>query len=210
MAIAAFDFLGTLYTFDAVRHALVTQFPATTDLVFWLWLWSGLRDYFGTSHNGPYKPLITILKASLPRTLLVAGLKESEITSERLEAVMSTFGQLTPLQGALEALTRLKEAGWNCWVVTNGSMAATQKLLKDKGLDEIFREGTEMAWNIQACDDLEISKPHPRVYSEFMRACVHRYNKIENFYFVATHAWDLAAAHNAGMGTVFLTGEEKI
>ncbi|CAM0139905.1 hypothetical protein VKS41_007250 [Umbelopsis sp. WA50703] len=210
MPTVAFDILGTLFAFDTVVDALEKHatFPSKVAAhhFFQTWMWSSLRDYFASSHNGPYIKLMVILRSGLPRTLKTQGYN-GDIDEQTANAIMEAFTRLEPMPTACEAIKLLQEQGtWNIWAITNGGREATKELLRRAGLLEAFGGGN----NIQSCDDMLLSKPHPRVYTEFMRTIVRQTKRIENFYMVATHAWDLAGAKNAAFRTVFLTTEEKI
>ncbi|KAI8381528.1 HAD-like domain-containing protein [Radiomyces spectabilis] len=218
MPAVAFDFLetltgyfvpkGTLYTFDKVIDRLHKTFKnhlttrAEAEAFFYSWHWAALRDYFGTSHAGRYCPLIKMLRNSLRRALLVRGYRMPKEFEENY--IMASFKELEPVSTAVESLELLKENGWDIWILTNGGYQNTLDLLQKSQLTSYIGD------NVLSCDDLNISKPHPKVYSELMRMAVHRTQRIENFYMVATHAWDLAGAKNVSMRTVYLTTEEKV
>jgi len=210
MPTVAFDILGTLFAFDTVVDTLHTHLKLSSrdesNRLFQTWLWSALRDYFATSHNGPYIQLMKILQCSLQRTLTAQGY-DIVVDEDALTEIMAAFKKLEPMPTAREAIELLKKEGnWNIWAITNGGKEATKELLKRAGMLDAFGGGA----NIQSCDDLLLSKPHPRVYTEFMRTVVRQTKAIENFYLVATHAWDLAGAKNAAFRTVFLTVEERV
>ncbi|CAO3672472.1 unnamed protein product [Umbelopsis ramanniana] len=210
MPTVAFDILGTLFAFDAVIDVLHDHLKlASRDeskRLFHTWLWSSLRDYFAASHNGPYIQLMAILRSSLQRTVSAQGY-DITVDEGSLGQIMDKFKKLEPMPTALDAIKLLQKQGnWNIWAVTNGGKEATQELMRRAGILDAFDGGA----NILSCDDLLLSKPHPRVYTELMRTVIRKTKLIENFYLVATHAWDLAGAKNAAFRTVFLTSEEKI
>ncbi|KAI8141310.1 HAD-like domain-containing protein [Fennellomyces sp. T-0311] len=213
MPVVAFDFLGTLFSFDPVIDRLCAVFThdlcdrPTAERFFYQWLWSGLRDYFGASLSGKYCPLVSILRSTFARAMAVAGYATP--SAQEIDAVMETFAKLTLSDTALEALQLLKENNWDIWVATNGAYASTVSLLQDNGILDYFTTQADEI-NVLSCDDLMISKPHPKVYSELMRLAVHRTRRIENVYMIAAHAWDLAGAKNVSYRTVFLTTEEKV
>ena len=142
---------------------------------FWPWLWTGLRDYFGASLSGKYNPLVDVLRATLARSMIVAGYAAP--SAQDIDRVMEAFEKLTPATMVLEALKLLKESHWDIWVATNGGYAYTVDLLRENGMLEYFTLADEI--NVLSCDDLRIAKPHPKVYSELMRLAVHRTRRIE-------------------------------
>lgn len=92
---------------------------------------------------------------------------------------MDAFSELTPAATAIDAIELLKKRGWDIWIVTNGSSQGTSELLRKHGLLEHIHDETTGELNLFSCDDLRISKPHPKVYSEVMRLAVHRTRRIE-------------------------------
>jgi FMN phosphatase YigB (HAD superfamily) len=143
--------------------------------LFHTWLWSSLRDYFATSHNGPYIQLMVILRSSLQRTISAQGYNII-IDTDSLCQIMDTFKTLDPMPTAVDAIRLLQKQGnWNIWAITNGGKEATANLLRRAGILDAFGGGA----NIQSCDDLLLSKPHPRVYTELMRTVIRQTKVIE-------------------------------
>ncbi|KAI7870114.1 HAD-like domain-containing protein [Spinellus fusiger] len=208
MPTVAFDLLGTLLSFQCVIAQLQVTFSTELSCqhkarqFYYGWLWAGLRDYFGSSHAGRYRPLLPLLRTGLERARVVLDMDPP--THEQTEQVMEAFSRLELMETAMEALELLHHHKWDIWVLTNGSYSDTDALLKRHGLETMIGD------NILSCDDLAISKPHPKVYSEYMRRAVHKTKRIENFYLVSSNAWDLAGAKNVSVRTVYLTTEEKV
>ncbi|KAI9313293.1 HAD-like domain-containing protein [Dichotomocladium elegans] len=206
MPAVAFDFLGTLFSFDKVIDLFVDVFGPefstrqSAQCFFYDWFWAGLRDYVAASHSGRYCPLATALKSTLIRACLVHGLTLLP-AADQIDQIMAAFGELEPAPSALEALGLLKENNWDIWIVTNASYEATVAMLEKNAITDYFRlqvNARTMSYpsvelNILSCDDLGVSKPHPK-----------------NFYLISSHAWDLAGAKNVSFRTVFLTSEEKV
>lgn len=106
--------------------------------------------------------------------------KYSIPSADEIDRIIATFADLDPAPTAREALQLLKKNGWDLWIATNGGYQSTQALLESKDLLNYFRlDGQKDTLNILSCDDLRISKPHPKVYSEVMRLAVHRTQRIE-------------------------------
>lgn len=171
--------LGTLFAFDAVVDTLHDNLKLSSKdechRLFQTWLWSSLRDYFASSHNGPYIQLMKVLKYSLQRTL-TAQRYDITVDEDTLTQIMASFKRLEPMPTACEAIALLqKEGDWNIWAITNGGKEATKELLKRAGILDAFGGGA----NIQSCDDLLLSKPHPKVYTEFMRTVIGQTKTIE-------------------------------
>ncbi|KAG2233132.1 HAD-like domain-containing protein [Thamnidium elegans] len=209
MPFVAFDLQGTLCTFDQVietisktlfrqeHHHLAKPF-------FTFWYAFGLRDYIATSQAGKYVPLIKVLKYTLPRALLCFDQAMMELTDLQVQSIMISFDHIEPDPQAILALDLLVSKKWDVWVLSVGGLERTQAVLNRNLLSKYVND------NILCCDDLKLSKPHPKVYSELMRLAVHKTQRIETFYLIGSHAFDLASAKNISLKTVFLNTTEKI
>lgn len=188
----AFDMIGTLFSLEAPRGVLgrLGAPPATFDL----WFAGGLRDYFARSHSGAYAPLKEVLETTLSRA---ARLVHWEIDRGSISEVMASLGELSPLEDAGSVLSRLKAAGSQMIAVTNGSHELVQQLLERSGFDGLFS-------TVISCDELGVSKPHPRVYEEVLR------NSEGETWLVAAHAWDVAGAMRAGIRGAWLSTTEYV
>ncbi|KAI9243315.1 HAD-like domain-containing protein [Helicostylum pulchrum] len=209
MPFAAFDLQGTLCTFEKVIETISkTLFQQEHhDLAkpfFTLWYAFGLRDYIATSQAGKYVPLIKILEYTLPRALICFDQAIMELTDLQVESIMISFDYIEPDSQAILALDLLVSKKWDVWVLSVGGLESTQAVLRQNSLSKY------VGGRILCCDDLKLSKPHPKVYSELMRLAVHETQRIEAFYLIGSHAFELASAKNISLKTVFLNTTEKI
>lgn len=188
----AFDIVGTLFSLDAPQKVLAENgAPPTT---FELWFSGALRDYFARSHSGAYTPLKEVLENTLERTARIVGWDfDEELTPE----VMKSLRQLAPADGAKAALEQLDDAGWKKIAVTNSSRDLVEELLSRADLAGHFD-------TVISCDELGVSKPHPRVYDEVKR------RSEGEAWLVATHAWDVAGAITAGMRGAWIAASEHV
>lgn len=173
---------GTLCTFEKVIKVISeTQVQQKDDAIakefFSYWYTCALRDYIGTSQAGKYSALIKILKFTLPRALLCFRDGLMRCNETEMQDIMTCFDQIEPDAQAMEALDLLVLNKWDIWVLSVGSMERTESLLDRTGLKKYIGD------NILCCDDLNLSKPHPKVYSELMRLAVHRTQRIEVSFF---------------------------
>lgn len=186
-----FDIIGTCFSLDLPRQRLVEL--GAPDYTVQLWFAQTLRDAFALSHAGGYRPLKEVLEAELPRTLKMIGVEASSV---ELSRVVTSFAELDPQPGALEAFRILVEAGWKLVALTNGSEESTRKLLERAGALQRFG-------SILSCDAIQKTKPHPDVYD------LPKQDADADVWMVAVHAWDIAGAARAGLRTAFITQEEK-
>jgi 2-haloacid dehalogenase len=191
MTTVAFDLLGTLFDLEPLRSRL--QEAGLQDGPLELWFAQSLRDYFAVSHSGAYVPLAAMLEASLVRMLRVRGLGEKEVIPD----VMEAFSSLPPTRGAQDAVEALAAAGVRLLAVTNGSRSLAQSLLARAGFDRSFT-------SVLSCDDIGVSKPHPRVYERAKQLAD------ADPWLVAAHAWDVAGAMRAGLKGAWVSSAEGV
>ncbi len=189
--IVAFDIIGTCFSLEKPRQQLLEIGSPAYALE--LWFAQALRDAFGFSHAGKYRPFKEVLQAELPRTL---QLLDVDLSSIQLKQIMGTFGELELHHGAKEAFQTLTEAGWTIVALTNGSQDSTHSLLERAGVQEYFTE-------VFSCDAIAVTKPHPDVYKMI------KTDNLAEVWLVAAHAWDIAGAKSIGMKTVFVKQLEK-
>jgi 2-haloacid dehalogenase len=182
----AFDVIGTLLSLDRARAALTSV--GAPDNTLPVWFGTSLRDYFAISHAGDYAPFAQVLKADLRRALKEAGVDPTE---NAVNDVMGSLGDLDLNDGAEDAFKHLSGAGFQIVTLTNGSAEFTRTALERHGLEEGVA-------HVLSCDDVRVSKPHPRVYELAQRV------SDGDVWMVASHAWDIAGAALAGLRTAFV------
>ncbi|KAI8086514.1 HAD-like domain-containing protein [Halteromyces radiatus] len=220
MPTIAFDFLGTLVQFDNVinaiwhtwEHAGLTHREDAVTL-FEEWYQTSSMTYLAASHSGLYRSLLKILRGTLTSSVY-KQLGRLPLEQE-VELIINTFRtDLTPSPCSLEALQTALRNGWNVWIITQSDKMDTWNYLKKHNvICDDHGNGSNLdddrVW-IMACDELEVAKPHPKVYAQVMRLTVRRTQKIENFYMVSKHAWDLEGARNISMRTVYLSQQSSL
>ncbi len=187
----AFDIIGTLFSLDGPRRVLDAHgaLPNT----FEVWFSGALRDYFARSHSGAYTPLKDVLETTVERAALLTGW---ELRANVLPELMQSMPELKTVDGAKAALTELDQKGWKKLAVTNSSRELVETLLDRGDLSSLFDA-------VITCDDLGVSKPHPRVYEE-----VKRQSK-GDAWLVAAHAWDVGGAITAGLHAIWISTNEQ-
>ena len=96
------------------------------------------------------------------------------------------MGRLEPVHDAAETCRIFSDGGWKVMAVTNGGADSTRSLLAGAGLERHFSA-------VLSCDDIGVSKPHPRVYERALNAAE------GELWMIAAHAWDIAGALRAGL-----------
>jgi 2-haloacid dehalogenase len=190
VSVVAFDMIGTFFSLDVPRRALVGL--GAPDAAMDLWLAQSLRDYFAASHADAYVPLGQVLEADLSRTLATLGISANE---DEQRAVMQAMSNLEPVGGAAEACQVLRAAGYELVALTNGAIRLTRSLLERANLARLFVD-------MLSADAVGKSKPHRFVYEQVLE-------RDANGWLVASHSWDTLGAHKAGLRTAWVSGVES-
>ena len=180
-----FNRKGTLCSYDPVIEQVkeilgrYTKTDLTIELAksfFDQWYSEAVRDYIATSQAGDYCPLRKVLEATLERTLLCFS-EQVELTTQKVELrlIMTAFDKVELVSEWPEVLTlfQKEDAQWDVLILSNGNMEETKQLLQNKMIL------SNVNVNIICCDDLQLTKPHPKVYSELMKLAVHNTKRIE-------------------------------
>ncbi|BGP18095.1 hypothetical protein JCM10213_004755 [Rhodosporidiobolus nylandii] len=215
----AFDVLGTCFSFSAARDALVKVFPHLSQdhaqAVIDDWFHSSQRDFTYLSMNSAYTPIAKVLKANLPRNLLMANLVPSSAAepgassfdwSSVVDPITSTIPSMAPRPGLAEATELLLSSNFRLLAATNGGLDTTKGLY-----EKALGKETAQKWEYFSCDEDKAAKPAPTVYRDvWKRFGIEEDAKDKLGWFVASHTWDLFAARKAGFKTAFVTYEEHL
>ncbi|GAA5982811.1 hypothetical protein JCM11641_004632 [Rhodosporidiobolus odoratus] len=215
----AFDVLGTCFSFEAAGEALHKVFPHVSrdhaQAVIDDWFHSSQRDFTYLSMNGSYTPIAQVLKANLPRSLLMANLIPTSAASSDsvsfdwstyTHPIMSAIPSLGPRPGLAEATQLLLSQDFRLLAATNGGLDTTKGLY-----EKALGKETAGKWKYFSCDEDKAAKPAPTVYRDiWKRLGMEEATAEKHGWFVASHTWDLFAAKKAGFKTAFVTYEEHL
>lgn len=188
-AVVAFDVIETLFPIEPLRTRLVDAgLPGHALEAFFAGL---LRDAFALEATGVYRPFPAVAMASLHVELARAG-REPE--QDRMEAVITGFGELDPHPDVADAVRRLRDAGIRVLTLTNGSAGNTGKLLYRAGVADLVERTVSI-------DEVEHWKPNRAVYLHCAGTAGVRPDQLA---LVAAHGWDIHGAGSAGLITGFV------
>jgi 2-haloacid dehalogenase len=133
-----------------------------------------------------------VLQHALSLTVVGEWAPLDELAAALDPELAERLPELDPFDDAFAALERIREAGDEAWVVTNGGRAATEELLERGGLADLVSE-------IRSVEEVKRYKPHPDVYELLPGDAT----------LVAAHAWDAAGATRAGVRAVWVDRAER-
>lgn len=129
-----------------------------------------------------------LLQHAVALTVVNAWEPLDELAASFDPALAERLPELGPYEAAAPALERVRAAGDDAWVLTNGARDLTQKLLERGSLVGLVAE-------IHSAEEVERYKPHAEVYELLP----------EDATLVTAHAWDAAGAVAAGRRAVWVS-----
>ena len=194
MAGLCFDMYGTLCDTSSVRTRLGEALGVPERLVAAVdetWRRKQLQYSYQSAQMDDYEPFWAITGHALDYALAAYDL---DPTPDTREHIRSAYDHLDPFPGAVEALTRLGEAGHDVVVLSNGNPAMLERLAENAGLAPHLD-------GVLSADAVRTFKPDPAVY-EHAAETLDR--PLDDCRLISSNAWDVAGAGNAGMATTWV------
>jgi len=190
----AFDSYGTIVDVTAVEDALSAHVddPAAVAM---LWRERSLQYAMVGNAIGEYDSFFELIRHALGYALDAHGV---DLAEHERETVLSAYDDLTVFEDVHGGMERLGEAGYDRYVVSNGSEAMLADL-RDHADLEGYIEDTISA------DEVQRFKPVPDLYRH---AAERIGTPIENIAFVGAGWWDVPGAMNAGMQGVWINRQD--
>ncbi|KQO51951.1 HAD family hydrolase [Methylobacterium sp. Leaf85] len=185
----AFDIIGTVFSMEPMRPALVAMGlpPLALDFLYT----AGLRDMFALAATDTFAPFQSVLSGCLNEVLAKHGLSAS---LEDRNAVLGMMKALPPHDDAKAAFQLLADSGVRVFALSNGAAATTKGLLSAAGMEDLVER-------VLSVEEVKLSKPRAEVYHHAARAAVLAPGDMA---MIATHPWDLHGARMAGLMTGYV------
>lgn len=186
----AFDIIGTVFQQTPLRSKVIALGLPGAALEGWSA--AADRDAAALAATGDYRPFAEVQRAALDSVLAEQSLEPS--TADRQALLDAASTDMSPRDGADEALARAAKAGVTVIALTNGSGDPTRRLLEKAGFASSIT-------HVISTDEVRLAKPRAEVY---LRACEVAKVQPEELALVAAHAWDIQGAAAAGLTTAYL------
>lgn len=184
LAAVAFDIIGTTFALDAMRPALdrLGLPPRALEFIYT----ATLRDSFALACTSRYVPFKAVMAGALDEALAIEGLTPP---TQARAAALEGLAALEAYPDAGASFRALRDAGLRVVALSNGSEAATRKLLERNAL-------AALCTDVLSVEDVKLSKPRPEVYLYAARSLGLEPAALA---LVATHPWDVHGAMAAGL-----------
>ena len=192
----AFDSYGTLVDVAGVTEPL-SEYVDDRDpkLVAKLWRERSLSYAMVGNAIEEYDSFYEMNRHALQYALETAGI---DVDEDEREEILSTYHDLPVFDDVHGGIERLREMGYDCYIVSNGSEEMLESLLEHADLGGLIEDAV-------SADEIEQFKPQPGLY----RHAADRIGApIEEIAFVAGGWWDVPGGIHAGMQGVWINRQD--
>ncbi|MFB6305064.1 MAG: haloacid dehalogenase type II [Haloferacaceae archaeon] len=188
-----FDVYGSTHDQGSVADALGDATGLPDDVAGEMarrWADSQLRYSMEVTLMDRYETWWELAARALDDVLAYYGV---DLDDDERDAVLDTYNHLDPHEG-WEPLRRLREAGHELYILSDGNPEMLETLAGNTGMDEHLD-------GIISVHEARAFKPAPEAYRTVLD---HVDRELDECRMVATHLFDLAGAANVGMRTAFV------
>ncbi|QCS41625.1 haloacid dehalogenase type II [Natrinema versiforme] len=194
----AFDSYGTLVDVSAVADPLSEHVDEhDPELVANLWRERSLSYAMVGNAIGEYDSFYEMNRHALRYALETIGV---DIGADEREELLSKYHDLPVFDDVHDGIERLRDAGYDCYIVSNGSEDMLESLLEEAELGDLIRDTV-------SADEIQQFKPQPELYRH---AADRIGTPIGEIAFVAAGWWDVPGGSNAGMQGVWIDRQDTL
>ena len=166
--------------------------------------WEGFANYWRTTQL-EYTWLRSLMKRhkdfwQVTEDSLDKSMKAYEIDSSMRNELLDLYKILSPFKEVPEVLKSLKEKDLKLAILSNGTPALLEQLVKSNNLENIFD-------NIFSIEEVGIYKPNSKVYD--MPIKEYQINKNE-VAFLSSNTWDVSGGGNYGYNSIWVNRNQNI
>jgi 2-haloacid dehalogenase len=184
----AFDMYGTLVDPIRIAEQLERHLPDGAPRVAEVWRQKQLEYTFRLTAMGRYGDFERVTRKALDYALAATG--GGDLGAEQKDELMSRYNDLQRFADVEPGLARLREAGHEMVVFSNGSPRMLEELMDKAQLRPFFPRG------FVSVDEVGEYKPSPRVYRHVAERLGRPIGEVR---LVSSNAFDVVGAEAAGM-----------
>ena len=182
----AFDMYGTLVDPLPLSEALRSKVGDAAVRVAELWRQKQLEYAFLLTCMQRYEDFERVTRSALDFALAATG---QELEAGDRERVIGGYAQLEPFPDVVPGLQRLRDAGYEMVVFSQGTPGMLNPLVESAGLRPYFQD-------IVSADEVKVFKPAPAVYRHAARRLGRPPGSV---WLISGNPFDAAGAAGAGM-----------
>ena len=166
--------------------------------------WEGFASYWRTTQL-EYTWLRSLMKRhkdfwQVTEDSLDKSMKTYEIDSSMRNELLDLYKVLSPFSEVPEVLKKLKEKNLKLAILSNGTPALLNELVKSNNLDNLFDD-------LFSIEEVGIYKPDSKVYD--MPVTKYQIKK-EEIVFLSANTWDVSGGGNYGYNSVWVNRNNNI
>ena len=182
----AFDVYGTLVDPLRLADQLARLVPEHAAAVAARWRQTQLEYTFRLTAMERYEDFAWVTSQALAFALAASG---QSLRERDRDALLAAYDELAPFDDVEPALARLHAAGHTLAVLSNGTLAMLDAVLRRAGLRRYFAE-------VISVDEVRAYTPSPRVYRHLLQRLD---RPPQDVYLVSSNQFDVIGARAAGL-----------
>ena len=190
-----FDAYGTLFDVNSAAEKCKDKIGDKWDIFSNYWRTTQLEYTWLRTLMSRHEDFWRVTEDSLDKSMAVFDINPS-MRSELLDLykVLSTFPEVK------DVLQKLKKKSYKLAILSNGTPALLNKLVKSNNLDNIFND-------IFSVEEVKTYKPDPKVYNIPVQKYQIQKNEVA---YLSANTWDVSAGGNYGFKPVWVNRNKSI
>ena len=190
-----FDAYGTLFDVNSAAEKCKDKIGGK---------WQGFANYWRTTQL-EYTWLRSLMKRhkdfwQVTEDSLDKSMKAYKIDSSMKDELLDLYKILSPFKEVPEVLKTLKEKNLKLAILSNGTPALLNQLVKSNNLENLFDD-------LFSIEEVRIYKPDSKVYDMPIK----KYQiKKDEVVFLSANAWDVSGGGNYGYNSIWLNRNNNI
>ena len=190
-----FDAYGTLFDVNSAAEKCRSKIGDKWESFANYWRKTQLEYTWLRSLMGRHKDFWQITEDSLDKSM-----QAFNINKAMKNELLDLYKILSPYPEVKETLEKLKEKRYKLAILSNGTPALLNELVKSNGLQNLFDD-------IFSVEEVKIYKPSSKVYD----MPVKKYNiKNEEVAFLSANTWDVSGGGNYGFTSIWVNRNKNI
>ncbi|SEH36470.1 2-haloacid dehalogenase [Halopenitus malekzadehii] len=185
-----FDSYSTLVDVDAAESALADR-VSDPEPVSKLWRARSIEYTFVANHLDAYQPFYEMNRDALQYALDAHGV---DLPREERDEILAVYHELDVFADVREGIERLREAGYDCYVVSNGNPEMLASMVEHADIGDLVVDTI-------SADEVRTFKPAAEIYRH---AAARTGTPIDGIAHVTAGWFDVQGAKHAGMQGVWV------
>ncbi|MGB9966003.1 haloacid dehalogenase type II [Halobacterium hubeiense] len=185
-----FDSYSTLVDVEAAERALADR-VADPEPVSRLWRSRSLAYTFVANQIDAYQPFYEMNRDALQYALDAHG---ADVTIEERDEILAVYHELDVFDDVRDGLAALTDAGYDCYVVSNGNPEMLASMVEHAGIGDLLEDTV-------SADEVETFKPAAELYRH---AAARTGTPIDEIVHVTAGWFDVLGASHAGMQSAWV------